>query len=206
MFEFSPAEIVGYVASALVVLSLTMTSVVRLRSISLVGSIAFVTYGALIGSVPLIVTNVAIACINIWFLRTELGMRRDLGAIVVPIDSPFLADFISFHLDDIHRFQPGFEPPPRDSFALLLTRDGLPAGAVMGTQHDHVLHIGVDYVMKAYRDSHLGQWLYGPGAAVFRAHGITKVTSSPGNDIHRAYLERIGFTPQGDVYGLDLPT
>ena len=41
VFEFDGAEIVGYVASALVVLSLTMTSVVRLRTISLAGSVVF---------------------------------------------------------------------------------------------------------------------------------------------------------------------
>ena len=34
----STTEVVGYIASALVVLSLAMTSVVRLRLISLVGS------------------------------------------------------------------------------------------------------------------------------------------------------------------------
>ena len=50
VFEFDGAEIVGYVASALVVLSLTMTSVVRLRTISLAGSIVFVVYGILIES------------------------------------------------------------------------------------------------------------------------------------------------------------
>jgi hypothetical protein len=70
------AEVVGYVASALVVLSLAMTSVVRLRMISLVGSVAFVVYGVLIESVPIVLTNVAIAALNLWFLRNELGGHR----------------------------------------------------------------------------------------------------------------------------------
>ena len=53
-------ELVGYAASALVVASLAMTSVVRLRAISLIGSVTFVVYGVLIGSVPIVVTNAAI--------------------------------------------------------------------------------------------------------------------------------------------------
>ena len=53
-------ELVGYVASALVVASLAMTSVVRLRTISLAGSVTFVVYGVLIGSVPIIITNASI--------------------------------------------------------------------------------------------------------------------------------------------------
>ncbi len=45
-----------------------MTSVVRLRMLSLAGSVAFVVYGILIESIPIIVTNGAIALINVWFL------------------------------------------------------------------------------------------------------------------------------------------
>ena len=80
MFELSPTEIIGYVASLLVVVSLAMTSVVRLRTISLVGSVAFVVYGVLISSVPILITNAAIAVLNVWFLRAELGT----GAISEP--------------------------------------------------------------------------------------------------------------------------
>ena len=65
MFELSPEALVGYLASALVVISLTMTSVVRLRIISLLGSIAFVVYGLLIDSAPVVVTNAAIMVINV---------------------------------------------------------------------------------------------------------------------------------------------
>ena len=80
VFELSPTEIIGYVASLLVVVSLAMTSVVRLRTISLVGSVAFVVYGVLISSVPILITNAAIAVLNVWFLRAELGT----GAISEP--------------------------------------------------------------------------------------------------------------------------
>ncbi len=55
---FEWQELIGYVASALVVTSLAMTSVVRLRTISLAGSVTFVVYGLLIGSVPIVITNV----------------------------------------------------------------------------------------------------------------------------------------------------
>jgi hypothetical protein len=39
---------------------------------------------------------------------------------------------VTFHLPDIHRFQPNFALPAGDEFCLLLTREGLPAGAVIG--------------------------------------------------------------------------
>lgn len=204
MFDLSATELVGYAASALVVLSLTMTSVVRLRMISLAGSLTFVGYGVLIESVPILITNASIAVINIWFLRAELGNRRDLGVVVVPASSPFLADFVHSHRRDIERFQPAFEMPSGDTFCLVLMRDGLPAGAVIGQRHGDELRLVLDYVLRAYRDSRLGRWLYGTGSAVFRDEGIERLVTRPGNDAHRTYLERVGFRPADGDYVLSL--
>lgn len=195
----------GYVASALVVLSLAMRSVVRLRLISLTGSVVFVVYGVLIDSVPIIVTNTAIAAINVWYLRSELGGRRDLGAVRVPPDSPFLVDFLQFHLDDVRRFQPRFSlPVATDALCLVLMRDGMPAGAMIGRVDGGDLVIDLDYVLRPYRDSRLGHWLYGRGAAVLRAEGIDRVCTMGESDVHRHYLARMGFDRDGDRYVLDV--
>lgn len=191
--ELDGQELVGYLASALVVTSLAMTSVVRLRMISLAGSVTFVVYGVMIDSIPIMVTNGSIAAINIWFLSRELGGRRDLGAVVVPSDSPFLVDFLAHHTSDIHRFQPEFDITAPREFALVLTRDGLPAGVVLGDRDGDRLDIDLDYVLKPYRDSRLGTWLFGPGAAVLRNAGITEVTSTGATETHRSYLARVGF-------------
>ena len=213
MLEPSGTEIVGYVASLLVVVSLAMTSVVRLRTISLAGSVTFVAYGLLIGSPPIVVTNGAIAVINVWFLSRELagGSARgvDLGATVIRPDSPYLHDFVRYHLADIHRFQPDFTAPTTepadDAFALLLTRDGLPAGLVLGRRHGPLLDVDLDYVMAAYRDSRLGRWLYGAGADVLRTEGIESVRATALTDTHRRYLLRSGFRPEPDgTHRLDL--
>lgn len=204
MFELTPGELVGYLASTMVVLSLAMSSVVRLRVLSLAGSCLFLVYAVMIESVPIIITNVAIACINIWYLRLELGHHRDLGVSIVAIDSPFLADFLAFHHDDIRRFQPDVVIPNQDEVALLLTRDGLPAGVVIGQRQGDTLHITVDYVLKAYRDSRLGQWLFAEGSGVFKAVGVTRLTSDAGSDLHRHYLSRVGFRPEGELYVLDV--
>ena len=212
VFELTPEALVGYLASALVVLSLTMTSVVRLRIISLCGAITFFVYGALIESVPIMITNGAIAVINVWFLRKEFApgapQGRDLGVSHIRADSPFLADFVAFHLIDIHRFQPDFRVPTGDDVVtLLLNRDGLPAGLVIGRRSGSTLTIDLDYVLSPYRDSRLGRWLYGPGAAVFRSDGFERLRSAGTTDTHRKYLERVGFHPSAadpDLYELTL--
>lgn len=200
-------EVIGYVASALVVVSLAMTSVVRLRVISLAGSTAFVVYGMQLGSPPIVVTNASIMCLNVWFLRQELGGKRALGATVVPADDPFLVDFLRFHLADIHRFQPTFElpgPPPHTQVALLLMRDGLPAGALIGRVDGDEFRVALDYVTKPYRDSQISTWLYGKGSGVFRKLGVERVTTAPGTEPHATYLARNGFHKVGDRFELAL--
>ncbi len=211
MFELSLEALVGYLASALVVLSLTMTSVVRLRLISLLGSITFAIYGVLIESAPIVITNAAIIVINSWFLRKEFASGTsggvDLGASHIRPDSPFLRDFVEFHLADIHRFQPDFELSTGDDVtAWLLNRDGLPAGLLIGRRAGPTLTIDLDYVLGPWRDSRLGDWLFGRGADVFRRDGITTVRSHGSTETHRKYLERMGFhpAPGGDILDLDL--
>jgi len=193
---FSWVELVGYLASALVVASLAMTSVVRLRIVSLVGSVVFVAYGLLLPSIPIIITNAAVAGLNIWFLRKEFAPHRDLGAVPIAPDAPFLLDFLNSHRTDIARFHPDFRDPGPDDFVRLLTRDGLPAGAVVGTPDGETLHLRLDYVMTAFRDSRIGAWLYGPGSDVFTKAGFTTIAVEPESDAVRTYLERSGFTAE----------
>lgn len=201
---FSAVELIGYVASALVVASLAMTSVVRLRVVSLVGSLVFVIYGAMLPSIPIILTNAAVALLNIWFLRKEFSPHRDLGAVPIASDAPFLLDFLRSHDADIRSFHPGFQPPDAGDFALLLTRDGLPAGALTGTPEGDVLRLRLDYVMQEYRDSRIGTWLYRSGTKVFTDAGFTTLTTVPASDALRHYLLGVGFVPRDGELVLDL--
>ena len=48
-------ELIGYLGSALIVVSLAMSSIIRLRIVNLAGAVVFSFYGVLIGSIPVIV-------------------------------------------------------------------------------------------------------------------------------------------------------
>lgn len=203
MIAVDGTEVVGYAASALVVLSLTMRSLLRLRLISLAGSATFLTYGVLIGSTPIVITNVCIAAINLWFLRKEFAVRMsgsaDLGVSRIRPDSPFLRDFVEYHINDICHFQPDFSMPVGDDVvAMMLTREGLPAGLVVGHRDDTTLHIDLDYVLREHRDSRLGTWLYGTGSGVFREFGVRRLRADAITDAHEKYLTRAGFIPSTD--------
>lgn len=200
----SPVELIGYLASALVVASLAMTSVVRLRIVSLVGSVVFVGYGLLLPSVPIVITNAAVAGLNVWFLRKEFAPNRDLGAVPIEPDAPFLLDFLRSHAADIAGIHPDFDAPRPGDLVLILTRDGLPAGALVGTPDGNTLRLRLDYVMQAYRDSRIGTWLYGRGARVFTSAGFTRIVAQADSEMSCTYLERVGFVRSGDELSLAL--
>ena len=55
-------EWLGYIASVIVAVSLTMTNIRRLRLINLIGAITFTIYGAVLQLYPIIVVNGFIVC------------------------------------------------------------------------------------------------------------------------------------------------
>lgn len=66
--EINPTEIVGYLASFFVLLSFFNKDLRKLRLVNSVGCILFVVYGILLGSIPIIITNVAILLVNGYYL------------------------------------------------------------------------------------------------------------------------------------------
>jgi uncharacterized protein with PQ loop repeat len=62
-------EIIGYIASAIVLISFLMKNIKKLRVINTIGCLIFIVYGILLNfSIPIIITNSVIVGINVYFL------------------------------------------------------------------------------------------------------------------------------------------
>lgn len=61
-------ELFGYLGSTLVVVSMLMASVVKLRVINMIGSVISASYALIIGSFPLVLMNVCLIAINAYNL------------------------------------------------------------------------------------------------------------------------------------------
>ena len=190
-------ELLGYVASVLVAVSLTMSRIVRLRVINLAGSLAFTVYGALIGAYPVAAVNGFIVLINLWFLARMLRAREYFRILEIEPDSEYLRYFLSVHADDVRRFQPGFaHAPERRELTFFVLRDLVPAGLFVGEKRDEgCLWVRLDYVIPSYRDFKIGRYLYEECADFFRARGIRELRSPAGTPGHAKYLRKMGFTP-----------
>lgn len=192
-------EIIGYLASTLVVISITQKSILKLRLIGLMGSVTFLAYGLLIGAFPIVLVNVAAAAIHLYFLRRLVFRKAEVFSVLhVRAESHYLHNFLDFYHDDITtRFSPGFvyEPKP-NQFAAFILRDVVPAGLFIGRNHDDgSVEVVVDYAIPQYRDFKMAPYLYSDDSGLFTDRGCTHLWSDVGSEVQADYLSRVGFSP-----------
>lgn len=196
-------EVLGYAASALIVGGLVMTSVLRLRLLGLAGALLFCAYAFLIDAIPVLVTNGTIVLVHLYHLQRILKDRaHDEYFEVVPwrITGAYVPRFLGFWKDDIVRFQPDFAGLREDHRAFVVLRDVVPVGLVLFRDlGDGTASIDLDYVTPAHRDQRAARYVFHPQSP-FTDQGILRVQATARTDAHRHYLERVGFTPTGDVY------
>ncbi|MDX1658995.1 MAG: hypothetical protein R3343_09265 [Nitriliruptorales bacterium] len=189
-------ELIGYVGSGLVVVSLMMRSILRLRIVNLIGALVFTVYGVLIDAPPVWVVNGAIVLIDLYHLAGIARQGEDYFEVLeVETSSSYLRRFLEFHADGIGDFLPSFDGLRPDHTALFVLRDVVPAGLVLARpRDDDTVIVDLDYVIPGYRDRKVGTWVY-RRADVFGAAGFQRVLAAPGSASHRRYLERMGFEP-----------
>ena len=195
-------EMVGYVASIVVAISLTMRSVLRLRIVNLIGAAVFSIYGVLIHAYPVAVLNALIVLIDLYYLIEMARARAYFALLEVTAESKYLPAFLRFHAQDIQQFFPNFDYTPRASdLILFVLRDMVPVGLFIGRAGaPGEINVLLDYVAPGYRDLKPGLFLYEQQTPRLRAQGIVRLCAAAGNAAHRSYLERMGFVAQGDGY------
>ncbi len=189
-------ELVGYLGSALLILSLTRKSILHLRVIGLIGSATFLIYGFLIDAYPIVVVNAVIVGVQLYFLRLLLSRKKEFfTTLELNKDSRYLGHFLRFYEDDIQQHQPGFVYEPRDDqVRAFILRDMVPAGLFIGSSYsDGSVEVELDYVVPAYRDFKVAEYLYSERSGLFAAPGRRRIWTRPGSDVHVRYFRRLGF-------------
>ena len=88
--SFFSYETFGYFASGLVVLSLTMRSLLRLRFLNLIGAGTMAAYGLMITAYPVVALNLLIVCIDIYYLREMFSQKHYFKLLEVRQSSKYL--------------------------------------------------------------------------------------------------------------------
>jgi len=190
--EIHLIEIIGYIGSVLVAISLMMSSIVKLRVINLMGAVVFSTYGFIIGALPVGFLNGFIALVDIYYIIEIFSTKEYFRVLEVKHDSEYLKYFLKFHGKDIKKFIPTFSFEPSEHWIVLFVlRDTVPAGLVCAEYHDKDhLFLNLDFAIPGYRDFKVGKYVF---PKIFEKQKVKKIYSDPGNKKHEQYLQRMGF-------------
>ena len=190
-------EILGYVASLIVLISLIMSSVKRLRWINLIGSLVFAVYGFLIGALPVAIMNLGIVIINSYYLYT-MYTTKDYFKLLAVSEMSYFNVFVNTYEKDMKHFMAFDETLDDPSLErLFILRNTIPAGLVVGKSNNQTFEILVDYVTPQYRDFKVGYFFYEEQQAFFKEKGVARLISKPGNESHQQYLKKMGFEDDG---------
>lgn len=195
-------EWIGYLASLIVLISLLMSSVKKLRWINLIGSVIFAVYGVLITAIPVAVMNGGIVAINMYYLY-QMYQKKDYFRISkMETSSTYYQEFLNFYKEDINTFfTESYDMNDASLLKIFILRNMQPAGLFVGKKHDDAsLEIYLDYVISAYRDFKVGDYLFNQQKSFFTEQGITRLWTHPGTEKHQKYLARMGFTLENDIY------
>jgi hypothetical protein len=194
-------ELIGYLGSILVAISLMMKSLLRLRIINLIGALFFTLYGILLEAYPVAFLNGIIVCIDLYYLIQMWRQKDFFTFLEVSPNGKYLNAFVEFHMDDILEIIPTYKHSTDDDLlCFFILRNMMPAGLFIAKVQGEEAHIQLDYVIPNYRDFQVARFIFEDNAAFFRQRGIRRFVSDGGSPIHRSYLEKMEFVNHGDVY------
>lgn len=198
--NISVLDWIGYIASLIVLVSLVMSSIVKLRVINLVGATMFAIYGFMIGSLPTGFMNVGIVFVNIYYLVGMYKSKEYFHLLSVEKSSHYFSHFIDFYKEDISKYSKiqDFDTDNK-TMSYYVLRNLVTAGIFIATELDpKTLKIELDYAVPEYRDFKVGKYLYETHKELFTKAGYNKLLIEPVSPKQEKYIQRMGF--RADTY------
>lgn len=186
-------EIVGYIGSILVVVSMLMTSVVKLRFINTIGNIISVIYATIVHAYPLAAMNFCLIIINVINLYRLMNSQKKYSVVLVNADDSFVKFFFDSYKDDIKKYFSNVEDIADCQKVFLVCDGSSPVGIFAGRETENHFDIKIDYTEPRYRDCSVGKFLY----SYLASQGFRKVVATSDNATHDAYLSKMGFVRDG---------
>lgn len=195
-------EIVGYIGSALVVISMLMSSILKLRLINTAGSIISCIYAVLVGAMPLALMNACLIVINLYNLYKLRKNDKTFDVVSCDAGESLISYLVNHYKEDIRQFFPDFDPDKAEGdTAYLVLCNTEPAGMLIGKQDTRYFDVAIDYATPAYRDFSVADILY----SKLPEHGINRLRYAHDlSDAHADYLRRMGYTEENGEWMLHI--
>lgn len=195
-------EMIGYLGSALVLVSLLMSSVVKLRIINTIGSAIFTVYALVIHSYPTAIMNAALIVINIYFLVKIAKNKKAYSLVEIATDDNSLKYFCEKNGEDIKTYFPDFsmDQIDADSKIFMAYQDMTVAELFVAKNCDKELTVSLDYSTPQYRDCSVGGFVYD----TLKDLGYNRIKYCGNNETHVNYVQKMGFAQVDGAYVKEL--
>ena len=193
---------IGYAASVIIAVSMTMSSIVRFRWVNIVGATTFSIYGFLLGAIPVGILNGLIVLVDIYYLQKIYSKKEVFDTLEINSESDFLVKFLKFHNDRIQKICPGFAyNPDMNTVSFFILRNASVAGLFLAHRDEkNVLVVGLDYVLPEYKDFKNGKYVYFNLKDSFINMGYTRVKAKANDLQYMKYLKKLGFNEEKDGF------
>ncbi len=188
-------EIFGYIGTALVIVSMLMTSVVKLRVINICGSVISMIYAIVGNAWPIVLLNGALVVINgvqlVRVRRAQVIFRR----VRAECKDKSVEYFLSLYEEDIKRYLPEAcldEGKEYEVHIAYLNSEAV--GLLVGERRGEEMYIQIDYATPKYRDTSVSTFLF----AELEREGVRALHATMGAPEHEKYLLRMGFSKTGE--------
>lgn len=193
------AQIVGYLASVLLGISLIVNSDLRFRWFSLFGCLTFVIYGILIHAFPVLLTNAVLFLINLYQLIKIYRTEEDFDILPFHPSDEIINKFVRFYEQDLKSYFPFFQLEGVDNdFHFMVLRDMAIANIFVATidkNGDAVVKI--NYTTPKYRDYKVGHYIFNKEKQYLISHGIKRlIYHDIYNKEHEHFIKIMGFQKQ----------
>ncbi len=190
----SYVDLLGYAASFIILVSLTMKSIVKLRWINAVGSALFVVFAVLTRSAPTVVMNVGIILIDLYFVFSVSRKKGDYRLVKAERGSALLGFFYETNRAEIDSIFGADAFAEARSFAYFSCNGEIAGLFAWKDRSPTECLILIDFVTIRYRDTKIGRFFFESHVASFRERGYRRLLLENVGKKHWKYLERIGFT------------
>lgn len=191
-------EIIGYLGSILVAISLMMKNILKLRIINMAGAFFFMVYSLIIGTYPIFFVNLVIFLVDLYYLYVILTKEELFSTIHIDNhQSPFLKAFVEYYYSDIKKFFPKFEREIfQSSHVLVVMRNMIPVGFFISRENPNnktQIEILVDYIIPEYRDFKNAHFLHKKEIKKYKKQGYKSFITQTKNGTHKDYLLKMGY-------------
>jgi hypothetical protein len=188
--------VVGYLASILLAISLLVNNDLKFRWLNSFGCLAFIIYGLLIQAFPIILTNVILLVINLYYLIKIYRRTEDFDLIEINGSEPLVHKFLEFYKEDIHNYFPNYvHEVAEGNICFMVLRDLVFANIFIATPaQDGTAVIKINYTVPRYRDFKVGKFIFMREKKYLLSKGLRHLWyEQVSNKHHEFFLQTMGF-------------